>query len=366
MKIVHITSSHPRYDIRIFHKECRSLADKGYDVTLLAADGEKDEVRDGVRIRAVNRYRNWFERLYLTPTRLFKNAIREDADIYHLHDPELLYFAYKLARKGKRVVIDLHEDTPKSILQRRWLTKFLRRAVAYVIKKLEDAASRNAAGVICVLPYVADRLARFNQNIIILNNFPILEEFKTEPQEKNNQISYTGIITRERGIKNIVQAMSDVEGVQFNLAGEFKDKRLHKELKKTDGWSRTNYLGYLERDQMSKVLSSSIAGILLFLPYSFQKSALPNKLFEYMAAKIPVICSDFPHWKKIIDENKCGLTVDPNNVREISEAMNYIRNNKDEAMKMGEDGRKAVEQKYNWKNEKEKLLSLYKDIYSKE
>lgn len=318
----------------------------------------------GVRIHSVGRYRNWLDRLYFTPRRLYKAAMKENAELYHLHDPELLYCAYKLARKGKKVVIDLHEDTPKSILQRRWLTSLLRRGVAYLLKKMEDIVAQKASGIICVLPYVADRLKKYNRNIIILNNFPIVEEFNHTTTNKKNQISYAGIITRERGIKNIIEALNSVEDIQFNLAGKFLDKKLYKEVTRMSGWAKTNYVGYLERDPMSKMLSESIAGILLFLPYSFQKSALPNKLFEYMAANIPVICSDFPHWKKIIEENECGLTVDPNNEEEIAKAMEYISKNGELAQKMGDNGRRAVEKKYNWRNEKEKLLQLYNSILS--
>ena len=204
MKITHITSSHPRDDIRIFHKECRSLSTSGYDVSLLVADEMESSIHQDIAVRSVGRYKNWLDRLYLTPSRLYKAALEENAALYHLHDPELLYCAYKLARKGKKVVIDLHEDTPKSILQRKWLTGFLRRIVAFLIKKIEDKVAKHAAGIICVLPYVAERLKKYNRNILILNNFPILEEFNHKSPDKNNHISYAGIITRERGIKNII------------------------------------------------------------------------------------------------------------------------------------------------------------------
>ena len=99
MRICHVTSVHQRYDTRIFHKECTSLANAGYDVILLVADGKKDEVRNGVKIVSIDyvptsRYR----RILLSGHVMFRAAQQIDAEIYHLHDPELLPFGKKLKR----------------------------------------------------------------------------------------------------------------------------------------------------------------------------------------------------------------------------------------------------------------------------
>ena len=85
-------------------------------------------------------------------------------------------------------------------------------------------------------------------------------------------------------------------------------------------------------------------------------------MFEYMAAGIPVVASNFPLWKEIIEENKCGICVEPANVEQISDAVNYLLNNPEEAQRMGANGRKAVEEKYNWNNEAKTLLQLYCDL----
>ena len=88
-------------------------------------------------------------------------------------------------------------------------------------------------------------------------------------------------------------------------------------------------------------------------------NALPNKMFEYMSAGLPVIASNFPLWKEIVEGNKCGLTVNPLSPKEIAEAIRYLLAHPEEARKMGENGRKAVLEKYNWDNESRKLMVFY-------
>ena len=78
-----------------------------------------------------------------------------------------------------------------------------------------------------------------------------------------------------------------------------------------------------------------------------------------MAAKLPIITSDFPLWTEIIDGNHCGLVVDPKNPNEIAEAMEYLIIHPEEARRMGENGRRAVIEKYNWQREEQNLLRLY-------
>jgi glycosyltransferase involved in cell wall biosynthesis len=127
-------------------------------------------------------------------------------------------------------------------------------------------------------------------------------------------------------------------------------------------WKSVKFLGYLNREDVNKILSESKVGLVTLHPIPNYLESLPVKMFEYMSAGIPVVASDFPLWKEIIEGNKCGICVDPLNPKEIAKAVNYIIDNPKEAQKMGENGKKAVENKYNWKIEEKKLLNLYKGI----
>lgn len=118
IKLCHLTSVHSRFDIRIFHKECASLARKGFMVNLVVADGKGDEVNNGVAIHDVGSSNGRFDRMRRAPNRVLKKALSLDAEIYHFHDPELIPVGLGLKRHGKKVVFDVHEDYVSQIREK--------------------------------------------------------------------------------------------------------------------------------------------------------------------------------------------------------------------------------------------------------
>ena len=110
------------------------------------------------------------------------------------------------------------------------------------------------------------------------------------------------------------------------------------------------------------MLAKSKAGVVFFYPLPNHIDAQPNKMFEYMSAGLPIITSNFLFWREIVEGNECGLCVDPLNPKAIGEAIQYLIDNPAQAERMGGNGRKAVEGKFNWPVEEEKLLALYKEL----
>ncbi len=113
-KVCILTSVHPPFDVRIFHKEAKSLVKAGYDVTLIAQH-DKEEIVDGVKIINLQKPRNRIERMTKTVSELYQKALRVDADIYHFHDPELIPVGKALKKRGKAIIYDVHEDYYESI-----------------------------------------------------------------------------------------------------------------------------------------------------------------------------------------------------------------------------------------------------------
>ncbi|WP_298314762.1 glycosyltransferase family 4 protein [uncultured Aquimarina sp.] len=366
ISVCHLTSPHPRYDTRIFHKECISLAKIGYDITLVVADGNKNEKLEGVNIVGIEKPKNKLERLYKTTKKIYQKAIELNADIYHFHDPELIYVGLKLIKKGKKVIYDIHEDLPRQLfVQKNKLIK--RKIMEFFLERFENYGAKRFTALFTSTPYIKNRFIKINTNTENINNFPILNELlsKDEVRKNGNEICYVGSIVKIRGIFEMVRAIDSLD-VKLNVCGDFASEDLKEEVSSLTSWEKVNYLGFVGRDKVREVMNESVAGLVTLLPHPNFIKSYPVKMFEYMAASLPVIASDFPLFKEIIEGNDCGICVNASNPDEIANAIKYIMDNPEEAKKMGENGRRAVIEKYNWEKEVEKLSKVYANIIKDE
>lgn len=363
--VAHLTSVHPRSDTRIFVKMCLSLAREGFCVSLVVADGEGDVVNNGVSIFDVGAKNvNRFYRIWKIVGRVFEKAKVVDADIYHLHDPELIPVGLKLKKLGKIVIFDAHEDFPNQLLSKAYLSRPIRCILANVFKRYERISCKRFDAVVAATPFIRDKFLKINKNTIDINNFPVLDEFINyiDWEEKDDEVVYVGSIAEIRGIKEIVLALDFTEGLRLNLAGIFSDERFKERVKCYSAWSRVNELGFLSRSQVTEIMAKSKVGLVILHPTINYIDALPVKMFEYMAAGIPCIASDFPIWREILESNQCGICVDPLDPEAIGQAIQYLIDQPAKSEQMGKNGRQAVEQKYNWSVEEQKLFKLYESF----
>lgn len=366
IKVCHFTSVHHADDIRIFVKECTSLAEAGYDVTLVAVNTEEKRVNNVQIVNVTSNPKGRMERMLKTSKLVYQKALSIDADIYHFHDPELLRFGLKLKRKGKIVIYDAHEDVPKQIMGKFWIKKFLRRFISTSFRLFENYITKRLDVVITATPFIKDRFIQVNPNTVDINNFPLLSELveKSDWDSKQDEICYTGGITEIRGLEYLVKTMGLLEDVKLNIAGKFSpgNNEFEGRLRANQGWNNVIEHGHVNRVQLREIFQKCKAGMVTFLPLPNHVDAQPNKMFEYMSAGIPVIASNFPLWRDIIEKNECGICVNPEDPEEISKAVKELINDTEKAKIMGENGRKAVIEKYNWDQEKMKLIALYKKL----
>lgn len=361
-RIAHLTSAHPRNDIRIFIKQCRTLVAHGYDVTLVVADDQGDAMVDGVAITDVGGLPGRLNRILKTTRRVFEKAVALDADIYHLHDPELIPIGLKLKRQGKTVIFDSHEDVPRQVLGKTYLNPVSRRLLSSVFSVYQRAACSRFDGIIAATPFIRESFATIHPCTVDINNFPIVGEFDggLDWTMKWNQVCYVGGISSMRGIRQLVQASALLRSnARLHLAGRFSEPRVEAEVKGHAGWRGVIDHGYLDRGGVRKLMSRSVAGMVTLLPSPNHLDSLPTKMFEYMSSGIPVIASNFPLWREIIEGSGCGICVDPFDPAAIAAAIDYLIGHPDIAQSMGARGRKAVLEKYNWGVEATKLTDFY-------
>ncbi|MFC1865289.1 glycosyltransferase family 4 protein [Chloroflexota bacterium] len=361
-KVCIVTSFHNALDIRIFYKQARTLARTGYQVILIAQHAT-NETRDGVTIKALPIPSNIISRLLFTTWHVFFKALREKADVYHFHDDELLLigFLLKLITRSK-VIYDVHEDYSQTILEKSSCPFILRRLWSSTFNLAEKQISRIFDHIVTATDHIANK---FNGGAVTaITNYPLVEMIKPQNNtiSKNPSLIYAGQLTEIRGVSEIVQAMAFIdssERVRLSLYGNYNPRSLRYRVCKLMGFEKVDYCGWINQEQIWLKMAQSFAGVICIHPVGNHICSMPNKLFEYMAAGIPVIASNFPLWKEIIEGNKCGVTVDPLKPKEIARAIDYLIRNPLKALKMGENARKAVIEKYNWQKESEKLLAIY-------
>jgi glycosyltransferase involved in cell wall biosynthesis len=365
-----MTSVHKRYDVRILEKQCVSLVNNGYEVILIVNDDQEDEIYKEVQIISTGfNFKNRIDRILNAKKHILKKALEVNAEIYQFHDPDLLFVGNELKKKGKKVIFDSHEDVPKQILSKVWIPKAIRYFISWSYKLYEKKSVKGYDAVISVTPNIIKRFLKNNPKTFMITNYPILSSkdltiYSSNKQYKNNEyICFAGGISSQWNHDKIISALKNINNVKYLLAGSGDQLYLDK-LKGLTGWEKVDYRGKIPHHEVKSLYAKSIVGMAINYSYQSKKEGtLGNtKLFEYMEAGLPIICSNHKLWVDIIEEYKCGIYVNPNSVEDIEKAVRWILKNPEEAKKMGINGRQAVLDKYNWKEQEKILLQLYKNI----
>ncbi|MGI9611457.1 MAG: glycosyltransferase family 4 protein [Acidimicrobiales bacterium] len=365
--VVHMTSVHGPFDIRIFHKECKEMVAAGYRVSLIAPHTASG-VHDGVELVAIPPTSSRWRRMAISPARVLRAAIAQKADIYHFHDPELLPVGFALRGLGKRVVYDVHEDVPLDLLHKPYLPSPVDRVLSVAAQLTHRLADRVLSAIVVVTPGVAKP---FNEPTMV-RNYPLSNEFD-EPTSSHGdrpfRAVYVGAIGRPRGSAEMQAVAAELHATgpdrHVVLAGALRDDALEADLDRAEPEGPLRYHGVLDRAGVGDLLDSARVGLFLSQPdYLPLLDAYPNKVFEYMAAGIPIVASDFPVLREIVLDAECGILVDPTDVAQAAEATNWLFDNPSEAEAMGERGRKLFRERYNFTAEAQRLDELYRQLCS--
>lgn len=367
IKVCHMTSAHDGEDIRIFHKECMSLARAGYDVYLVQP-GESYE-KNGVHLVGTGaKARGRLERFLHGAKNTYRKALEVDADVYHLHDPELLSYGLKLKRRGKKVIFDSHEFYAQQIMEKAYIPAFCRGLVSKVYDLYQKYILRRLDGL--VFPCLLEGRNPFEgccPHIAIVDNVPMLhelyEQYDPSAVKYERSVCQIGSLTHIRGITHLIRAAGKADCTLY-LGGVFESPEYEAQLRAMPEFQNVVYLGKLDRPQVLETLQHCRIGAATLLNVGQYDTAwnLSTKVFEQMSLALPVILNRYPYNDMMVEKYRFGICVDPSNVDEIAEAICYLLDNPDEAKRMGENGRRAVREEFNWSVEEQKLFALYEDI----
>jgi glycosyltransferase involved in cell wall biosynthesis len=361
MKVVHMTSVHSRNDVRILVKECATLKAAGHDVVLLVADGQGEASVGGVRIVDVGlRQARRMARALRTGATMYAAARRQGADVYHLHDPELLPWAVLLRMAGYRVVYDAHEQLADDILAKPYLSPWMMRVLVATVAPSELFMAGRMSAVVAATPAILDRFAGHARLSVGVYNFPLEHEFKRGGAwvQRKAQACYVGGVSQSRGVRELIMA-AQFARTRIVIAGPLWDGLTVERLASTPGWDNVSYVGSVGRQAVGELMASSRIGLVTFLPTRYHVNSMPNKLFEYMSAGLPVVASNFPLWRSVVEQTGSGLCVDPTDPQAIAAAIDRLAEDDDFAARCGHRGMQAVTENYNWNGQASKLIDLY-------
>lgn len=371
-----ITTVHLPFDIRIFHKQAKSLVKAGYKVVLIAPH-DRCETVDDIQIIPLPKPRNRTLRMIRTVT-AFRLALKQKADIYHFHDPELLPVGWLLKKwTGKPVIYDVHEHYPSDIMDKHWIPKRLRPVLKKSFELIEPIFVASLSAVIYTTPIVGERYIKMPIRTERVENLPLLSVFSNYKRiEKNGDVQviiYLGTMKEPNGILQLIKAFSYLIRKNHNnltllLVGrvypvEFKNE-LQSLIKQLNLENNIKLLDHVPYERIKDYLSQADIGVVTYLPYLNNMSCLSNKVFEYMACGLPVVASDFPLYREVVNGVGFGILVNPTSPEDIAEAIEKLLMNSDLREQMSQRARKRFLEEYNWELENKKLLKLYSELLS--
>ncbi len=378
MKVVHVGIVHRKDDTRILKKECASLARRGYNVTYVTSDCYGDsgeEKEDGVTIKFYSFNKKAFGwqwnmlEVWKNQRRLRDEILstiwKENPSIVHLHEYALLPLMKYIKKKGIKIIYDVHEDTPREqkACCSQSLNKWIGTAIEYWTEIKEGWWSRQADGIIAATPHIKKRFEKVTKVLSCVRNYPLLSDIQYQNdnmEQRESIVCYSGGMGEDRGISKLCEFSKKINGMCLlagNIGKDYENYLKNKFPEEMN--SKVKLMGYLNRGEVNDLYGQSVVGVCTLLYNPNYYYALPIKMFEYMAAGLPVVHSNFPLWNSIVQKSKCGIAVNPENGEEIVHAINRLLKDRKLAKKMGDNGRNEVVKKYNWSLEEKELYKIY-------
>ena len=372
IKVCHVCSGHTSDDSRVFHKECRALAQAGYEVHLIASDkAPASYVAGGVIIHPLPLSKSRFERISRR-WKVANIAASLSADLYHVHEPELL--GPVLTRVGdKPVIYDVHESYLDLLGHRSWIPAPARPLVQALWQRSEAKWVGKCRAIVTVAEPIAERYVKLHGRVEIIRNFPDLSlgEFNGGlPQSREPVCVLAGTLNGDRNLANMVLAIGLLRrrsvDLSLWLAGKWDSpeyERVIQKLAADEGVSdRVRYFGVLSHKDAVALESRASIGMATVLPTGNFLKTLLIKLFECMALGLPIVYSNFPLFQQYVREYGVGIAVDPERPEQIADALEYLVKNPEIAQRMGSMGKRVIIEKYNWSHEGRRLRDLYREI----
>ena len=339
-----LTGLYSRYDVLMFERQGKSLVSAGYKVTYIVCDNKPNEFLDGIEIIATGfKPKNRFARFLHTRKILLKSALNVNADVYQISDP---YY-------------------PDMIRDKNYIPQFLRRGVSVFYKYMMKTYLKKYDAIFIVTPWILDVVKKKwgISKSYLLTNFPRVHiDYHLSREDyllRKDVMCYEGTVYETSRQENVFEALENLPSVHYILAGKIDDN--YSWIKEMPYWKNVEFIDGFTLKDLEKIFArSTIANV--FRDFGNNDGSWGViKIFESMEAALPVLLADVPMYREMVAKYHCGICVNPNNVEQIRDAIRFLIENKEEAYQMGQNGRRAVIEEYNW----EKQADVYVKILNR-
>lgn len=379
-------------DIRV-ENEIKVLKSQGYSIILCCTTkGAESIVEDwnGVRVyRApISKfiYKSMvgalkFPFYYNFWDRFIKLVLKTEnnIDVIHAHDLIMVPVAQKLARKtGSKLVFDFHENYPYLIRDAKHTQSRLGKYLSDYKKweRIEKKVVLDADCIITVVEEMKQRIIDLGaepskvhvyQNVLDLNSVPENFKLNNSPVDVFDLV-YVGGITPARGLSTVIEAityLSNNEKLRFKLTvfgtGSFEED-LQTLARKKEVFEFIDFRGWVKQSDVFNFISKGSATIIPHYRSVQNDCSSPNKLYQYMFVGKPVISSDCESLERVINSINSGLIYKDTSAKDLSLKIKQLMNDNELQLSLGQNGRKAVLDKYNTAIEKKQLIKAYSTL----
>jgi glycosyltransferase involved in cell wall biosynthesis len=368
-RVVVVSSVHRWNDTRIFMRQAASLAASGYEVTLIGI-GDRREPFDSAGVHVYNLPRRRRALRWITDLEIVRRVLALDASIVHAHDPELFPFILLLRLLGRKAVCDVHEDVPAQVLNKEWVPRPLRRPLSFSLRRCQRWLPSLADAVILAEDSYRRSFPAV-RNVEVVRNYPLLpEQCKCDYASDRLRLVYVGDVRMVRGIGEYVRIVhrlrQDSIPAELHVVGSFADPAEEAEIRERirvlELDEHVKFLGRRPPEEIPALVEACDVGLALLHPIGNYRESYPTKMFEYMAAGLPVVVSRFALWEKVVEGNECGCVVDPLDVEEAAAAIARYWSSPELRERHGRNGRAAAVARYHWNRELPRLVAVYASL----
>lgn len=363
-RVVHLTTVHQARDNRIHNKECQALLDAGFDV-ILVAHAVEDEPAGRPPLVALTAHRGRFARVVSGQWQSWQVLQRLRPRLVHIHDPELVPMTWLWARLHRaKAIFDAHEDLVAQVSTKPYLPELVRPLVRLLARGLVVAANHGMDAVIAATDDVAGGFA--HPRTVVVRNYPWLKDYPpVEARPVPGRVAYVGDLTEERRLSFMIEvvrrARQSRPEVHLVLAGRPLGSA-QSVLDRISEPGLVDHRGLLRPAEVPGVLASASVGLIFLDPLPNYTRSLPTKLFEYMAAGVPFLASDFPFWRQEFEPWDAGRFTDSTDVDVAAAALVEMLDDAEARARMGRNGRLAIEQGLNFESQAPALVELARDL----